>query len=302
VPELPDIELYLRALTPRIVDQRLERVRLASPFLVRSIEPPTDAVIGRKILALRRVGKRIVWVFEDDLFAVFHLMIAGRFRWKELGAKVPGKVGLAAFDFANGTLLLTEAGSKRQASLYIVRGEEALRSHDPGGLEVLTATPDAFIAALRRENHTIKRALTDPHLLSGIGNAYSDEILHAAKLSPMKLTAQMTDDELRELHRITVETLIAWRDRLIEESAAAFPEKVTAFREGMAVHGRFGQPCPVCQTPVQRIRYAANEANYCPTCQTGGRLLADRSLSRLLKGDWPRSLEELERRKGRLGT
>ena len=302
MPELPDIELYLRALTPRIVDQRLERVRLASPFLLRSIEPPTDAVIGRKILALRRVGKRIVWVFEDDLFAVFHLMIAGRFRWKELGAKVPGKVGLAAFDFANGTLLLTEAGSKRQASLYIVRGEEALRSHDPGGLEVLTATPDAFVAALRRENHTIKRALTDPHLLSGIGNAYSDEILHAAKLSPMKLTAQMTDDELRELHRITVETLIAWRDRLIEESAAAFPEKVTAFREGMAVHGRFGQPCPVCQTPVQRIRYAANEANYCPTCQTGGRLLADRSLSRLLKGDWPRSLEELERRKGRLGT
>lgn len=302
MPELPDIELYLRALTPRIVDQRLERVRLASPFLVRSIEPPTDAVIGRKILALRRVGKRIVWVFEDDLFAVFHLMIAGRFRWKELGAKVPGKVGLAAFDFANGTLLLTEAGSKRQASLYIVRGEEALRSHDPGGLEVLTATPDAFVAALRRENHTIKRALTDPHLLSGIGNAYSDEILHAAKLSPMKLTAQMTDDELRKLHRITVETLIAWRERLIEESAAAFPEKVTAFREGMAVHGRFGQPCPVCQTPVQRIRYAANEANYCPTCQTGGRLLADRSLSRLLKGDWPRSLEELERRKGRLGT
>lgn len=302
MPELPDIELYLRALTPRIVDQRLERVRLASPFLVRSIEPPTDAVIGRKILALRRVGKRIVWVFEDDLFAVFHLMIAGRFRWKELGAKVPGKVGLAAFDFANGTLLLTEAGSKRQASLYIVRGEEALRSHDPGGLEVLTATPDAFVAALRRENHTIKRALTDPHLLSGIGNAYSDEILHAAKLSPMKLTAQMTDDELRKLHRITVETLIAWRERLIEESATAFPEKVTAFREGMAVHGRFGQPCPVCQTPVQRIRYAANEANYCPTCQTGGRLLADRSLSRLLKGDWPRSLEELERRKGRLGT
>ena len=302
MPELPDIELYLRALTPRIVRQRLERIRLASPFLVRSIDPPAEAVIGRDIRALRRLGKRIVWVFDDDLFAVFHLMIAGRFRWKEAGAKVPGKVGLAAFDFAHGTLLFTEAGSKRQASLYFVRGEEALRSHDPGGLEVLTATPDAFIAALRRENHTIKRALTDPHLLSGIGNAYSDEILHAARLSPMKQTAQMTDEELRELHRLTVATLIAWRDRLIEDAGASFPEKVTAFREGMAVHGRFGQPCPVCQTPVQRIRYAANEANYCPTCQTGGRLLADRSLSRLLKGDWPRSLEELERRKGRLGT
>jgi formamidopyrimidine-DNA glycosylase len=302
VPELPDIELYIRALTTRVVGQQLQRVRLASPFLVRSIEPPTDAVIGRSIISLRRLGKRIVWEFEGDLFAVFHLMIAGRFRWKEPGAKVPGKVGLAAFDFASGTLLLTEAGSKRQASLYFVRGENALRAHDPGGLEVLTATPEQFIAALRRENHTIKRALTDPHLLSGIGNAYSDEILHAARLSPMKLTAQMTDEELRAVQQITVTTLIAWRDRLIEETGAGFPEKVTAFREGMAVHGRYGQPCPVCQTPIQRIRYAANEANYCPTCQTGGRLLADRSLSRLLKGDWPRSLEELERRKGRLGT
>jgi formamidopyrimidine-DNA glycosylase len=302
VPELPDIELYIRALTTRVVGQQLQRVRLASPFLVRSIEPPTDAVIGRSIISLRRLGKRIVWEFEGDLFAVFHLMIAGRFRWKEPGAKVPGKVGLAAFDFASGTLLLTEAGSKRQASLYFVRGENALRAHDPGGLEVLTATPEQFIAALRRENHTIKRALTDPHLLSGIGNAYSDEILHAARLSPMKLTAQMTDEELRAVQQITVTTLIAWRDRLIEETGAGFPEKVTAFREGMAVHGRYGQPCPVCQTPIQRIRYAANEANYCPTCQTGGRLLADRSLSRLLKGDWPRSLEELERRKSRLGT
>ena len=297
MPELPDIELYLHALTPRIAGQRLERVRLASPFLLRSIEPPIDALIAQPIVALRRLGKRIVWAFENDLFAVFHLMIAGRFRWKEPGVKVPGKVGLAAFDFADGTLLLTEAGSKRQASLYILRGEEELRSHDPGGLEVLTATPEAFAEALRRENHTIKRALTDPHLLSGIGNAYSDEILHAAKLSPMKLTRQMSDEELRALQAITVETLIAWRDRLIEESGSNFPEKVTAFREGMAVHGRFGQPCRVCQTPVQRIRYAANEANYCPGCQTGGRLLADRSLSRLLKGDWPRSLEELERRK-----
>jgi formamidopyrimidine-DNA glycosylase len=297
LPELPDIELYLHALTPRIVGRRLERVRLASPFLVRSIEPPLDAVMGRTIIALRRLGKRVVWEFDDHFFAVFHLMIAGRFQWKPPGVKVPGKVGLAAFDFADGTLLLTEAGSKRQASLHIVRGERELRSHDRGGLEVLTATPEAFIEALRQENHTIKRALTDPHLLSGIGNAYSDEILHAAKLSPMKLTGQMSDEELRRLHAITVETLVAWRDRLIEESGSNFPEKVTAFRKGMAVHGRFGQPCPVCQTPVQRIRYAANEANYCPTCQTGGRLLADRSLSRLLKGDWPRSLEELERRK-----
>jgi len=300
VPELPDIELYLHALRPRIVGQRLERVRLASPFLVRSIEPPAEALAGQKIIELRRLGKRIVWVFEGELFAVFHLMIAGRFRWKEPGAKVPGKVGLAAFDFSGGTLLLTEAGSKRQASLYFVRGEDALRSHDPGGLEVLTASPEAFIEALRRENHTIKRALTDPQLLSGIGNAYSDEILHAARMSPMKLTAQMSDEELQQLHAITIQTLTTWRNRLIDETGAEFPDKVTAFREGMAVHGRFGKPCPVCRTSVQRIRYAANEANYCPTCQTGGRLLADRSLSRLMRGDWPRSLEELERRKGRL--
>ena len=300
MPELPDIELYLHALRPRIVGQRLERIRLASPFLVRSIEPPAEALTGQKIIELRRLGKRIVWVFEGELFAVFHLMIAGRFRWKEPGAKVPGKVGLAAFDFSGGTLLLTEAGSKRQASLYFVRGEDALRSHDPGGLEVLTAPPEAFIEALRRENHTIKRALTDPQLLSGIGNAYSDEILHAARMSPTKLTAQMRDEELRQLHAITIQTLTTWRNRLIDETGADFPDKVTAFREGMTVHGRFGKPCPVCQTPVQRIRYAANEANYCPTCQTGGRLLADRSLSRLMRGDWPRSLEELERRKGRL--
>ena len=300
MPELPDIELYLHALRPRIVGQRLERVRLASPFLVRSIEPPAEALAGQKIIELRRLGKRIVWVFEGELFAVFHLMIAGRFRWKEPGAKVPGKVGLAAFDFSGGTLLLTEAGSKRQASLYFVRGEDALRLHDPGGLEVLTASPEAFIEALRRENHTIKRALTDPQLLSGIGNAYSDEILHAARMSPTKLTAQMRDEELRQLHAITIQTLTTWRNRLIDETGADFPDKVTAFRDGMAVHGRFGKPCPVCRTPVQRIRYAANEANYCPTCQTGGRLLADRSLSRLMRGDWPRSLEELERRKGRL--
>ena len=299
MPELPDIELYLHALRPRIVGKRVERIRLASPFLLRSIDPPVDALVGREIRGLRRLGKRIVWELEGELFAIFHLMIAGRFRWKDRGAAVPAKVGLAAFDFARGTLLLTEAGSKRQASLYLVRGSAALEAHDPGGLEVLISTPAEFAAALRRENHTIKRALTDPHLLSGVGNAYSDEILHAAKMSPMKLTSQITDSEYEELHTIAVDSLKGWRDRLIAEAGDDFPEKVTAFRPGMAVHGRYGKPCPVCQTPVQRIRYAANEANYCPTCQTGGRLLADRSLSRLLKGDWPRTLEELERRKSR---
>ena len=297
MPELPDIELYLSALQPRIVGQPLEAMRLASPFLVRSFDPPGDAVVNHRIHGLRRLGKRIVWAFDEELFAVFHLMIAGRFRWKERGAPIPGKVGLAAFDFPSGTLILTEAGSKRQASLHFVRGEEALRAHDPGGIEVLPSTAAEFAAALRRENHTIKRALTDPHLLSGIGNAYSDEILHAAKMSPMKPTANMTDEEIAHLHGITIAVLTSWRQRLQEETGDGFPEKVTAFREGMAVHGRYGKPCPVCGTPVQRIRYAANEANYCPTCQTGGKLLADRSLSRLLKDDWPRSLEELEQRK-----
>jgi formamidopyrimidine-DNA glycosylase len=297
VPELPDIELYLHALRPRIVGQRLERVRLASSFLVRTFEPPIDAIVGHEVTAVRRLGKRIVWQLDDDLFVIFHLMIAGRFRWKEHGANVPAKVGLAAFDFPFGTLVLTEAGSKRQASLYVVRGEDAMRAHDPGGLEVLDATPAQFAAALRRESHTIKRALTDPHVLSGIGNAYSDEILHAAQMSPLKLTSQLTAAEYERLHELTVRTLKTWRDRLIEETGANFPEKVTAFRAAMAVHGRYGKPCPVCGTSVQRIRYAANEANYCPTCQTGGKLLADRSLSRLLKGDWPRTLEELEKRK-----
>ena len=299
MPELPDIELYLSALKRRIVGQRIEAARFASPFLVRSIDPPVDAIVGKHVRGLRRLGKRIVWELDEELFAVFHLMIAGRFRWKERGASIPGKVGLAAFDFAAGTLILAEAGSKRQASLYIVRGEAALAAHDPGGLEVIASGAAAFAAALRRENHTIKRALTDPHLLSGIGNAYSDEILHAAKMSPMRLTQQMSDAEFARLYDITVATLTTWRDRLIAEAGAGFPEKVTAFREGMSVHGRYGQPCPVCGTPVQRIRYAANEANYCPLCQTGGKLLADRSLSRLLKGDWPKSLEELERRMGK---
>lgn len=297
MPEYPDIELYLAALAPRIVGHRLEAVRLASPFLVRSFDPPVDALFGRHVRSLRRLGKRIVWTFDEELSAVFHLMIAGRFRWKDRAAPVPGRVGLAAFDFENGTLILTEAGSKRQASLHVVRGEAALAAHDPGGLDVFESTPDQFASALRRENHTIKRALTDPHLLSGIGNAYSDEILHAARMSPTRLTAHLTDEELRRLFELTRITLHTWRERLIDETGTAFPEKVTAFRVGMAVHGRYGQPCPVCGTPVQRIKYAANEANYCPTCQTGGKLLADRSLSRLLRGDWPRSLEELERRK-----
>ena len=297
MPEYPDIELYLHALAPRIVGQRLEAVRFASPFLLRSIDPPFDSVIGKTVRGLRRLGKRIVWEMDDDLFLIFHLMIAGRYQWKDRGTKVTAKIGLAAFDFPTGTLLLTEAGSTRQASLHVVRGAQAVEAHDPGGLEVISSSLEDFSAALRRGNHTLKRALTDPHLLSGIGNAYSDEILHAAKMSPMKLTSQLTPDEIMRVHSTAVRLLTQWRDRLIDETGDRFPSKVTAFRPEMAVHGRFGKACPVCGTPVQRIRYANNEANYCPTCQTGGKLLADRSLSRLLKGDWPRTLEELERRK-----
>jgi formamidopyrimidine-DNA glycosylase len=295
MPELPDVELYLHALRPRIAGQRLNRVRVASPFLLRSFDPPLTEVKGRIVRDVSRLGKRIVWHLDDDLFIVIHLMIAGRFRWRpSRAAAIPNKVGLAAFDFDSGTLLLTEAGAKRRASLHVLRGESALAAIDRGGLEVLTSTRDAFAAALTRENHTLKRALTDPRLISGIGNAYSDEILHAAKLSPMQLTSRLTPDELARLHDAAIRTLMAWRDALVAETGDAFPEKVTAFREGMAVHGRFGTPCPVCGTPVQRIRYASNEANYCPTCQTGGKLLADRSLSRLLREDWPRSLEEMD--------
>lgn len=297
MPELPDIELYLHALRPRIVGQRLERIRLASPFLVRSVDPPLEQAHGKTVTGLRRLGKRLVWEIDGDLFLVIHLMIAGRFKWKEPGVKVPGKVGLAAFDFPNGTLVLTEAGSKRRASMYLVRGARALEAHDPGGVDVLSSSVDTFGAALTNENHTLKRALTDPHLLSGIGNAYSDEILHAAKLSPMQLTGRLSRDEIATLHREAIRILIKWRDELIAETGDSFPEKVTAFREGMAAHGRYGKPCPACGTAIQRIRYAANEANYCPTCQTGGKLLADRGLSRLLKGDWPKSLEELEQYK-----
>jgi len=297
LPELPDIELYLHALKTRIAGQRLDRIRLASPFLVRSFDPPIDQANGRKILSLRRLGKRLVWELEGDLFLIIHLMIAGRFRWLDRGAKIPGKVGLAAFDFENGSLILTEAGSQRRASLYLVKGEQELASHDPGGLEVLSSNVKEFGEALTRENHTLKRALTDPHLLSGVGNAYSDEILHAAKLSPMLLTSKLTTEQIESLHAHTIGILTKWRDDLIAESGEKFPEKVTAFRDGMAAHGRYGKPCPVCGTPIQRIQYASNEANYCPTCQTGGKLLADRGLSRLLKGDWPKSLEDLERRK-----
>jgi formamidopyrimidine-DNA glycosylase len=295
VPELPDIELYLHALKPRIVGRTLEKVRIASPFLVRSYDPPIDRAQGKKVLALRRLGKRLVWQLEDDLFLIIHLMIAGRFRFLAPGAKVPGKVGLAAFDFDTGSLILTEAGSKRRASLYLVRGEADLASHDPGGLEVLTSTVEEFGRALTRENHTLKRALTDPHLLSGIGNAYSDEILHAARMSPMLLTSKLTPAQIERLHAHTIGILTKWRDELIAEAGGKFPEKVTAFRNGMAAHGRYGKPCPLCGTPIQRIQYATNEANYCPACQTGGKLLADRGLSRLLKDDWPKSLEELER-------
>jgi formamidopyrimidine-DNA glycosylase len=297
VPELPDILLYLHALRPRVVGRRVEGIRLASPFLLRSIDPPLRAIEGRTIVALHRLGKRVVFEAEGELFLIFHLMIAGRFRWKERGTPIPGKVGLLALDFEHGTLILTEAGTKRQASLYAVSGRAALEEHNPGGLEVTDASLAEFGEALTRENHTVKRALTDPHVFSGIGNAYSDEILHAARMSPFKQTRTLSDEEVRRLYEATRVTLAQWVARLQKETGDAFPEKVTAFREGMAVHGRYNQPCPECGTPVQRVVYAANEANYCPTCQTGGRLLADRSLSRLMKEDWPRTLEELEKKK-----
>ncbi len=300
MPELPDIQLYLHALGPRIVGHRLERIRLVAPFLLRSVEPPLPAAEGHTVIGLERLGKRIVVALDGDLFLVVHLMIAGRFRWKAAGAPVPGRVGLLALDFTHGTLLLTEAGSTRRAALHLLEGRDALVAHDPGGLEVLDSTFETFAAALQRENHTLKRALTDPHILSGIGNAYSDEILHAARLSPFKQTQAIDDAQLRQLYAATCRVLTDWTARLLAETGDSFPEKVTAFRAGMAVHGRYGQPCPVCGTPVQRVVYAANEANYCVTCQTDGRLLADRSLSRLLREDWPKTLEDLERRRTRL--
>jgi formamidopyrimidine-DNA glycosylase len=294
MPELPDVVVYIEHLQSRIRGQILERVRLASPFLLRSVDPPLDAVFGKRVRELRRLGKRIVIGLEPDLFLVLHLMIAGRLHWKERGARLPGKVGLAAFDFTNGTLTLTEAGTKKRASLHAVRSEEALAAHNPGGLEVLDADKSAFRAALLKENHTLKRSLTDPHLFSGVGNAYSDEILHRAGLSPLALTQRLKDAEIARLFEATRATLLDWLDRLRKDAGDDFPEKVTAFRDGMAVHGRFGQPCPNCGTAVQRIVYAENETNYCPTCQTNGKLLADRSLSRLLKDDWPRTVQEWE--------
>ncbi len=299
MPELPDIALYLDALAPRVVGKQLERLRIVSPFLLRTADPPVADLVGRTIRDVRRLGKRIVLALEDDYFFVLHLMIAGRLHWKTAGAPIPRRAGLAAFDFPNGTLLLTEAGTKHRASLHILRGAAALGAHDPGGLDVLGATLEQFRSALTRESHTLKRALTDPHLLDGIGNAYSDEILHSARLSPLRLTSQITPEESERLFHAVRDTLTSWMARLRAETGEAFPEKVTAFRDGMAVHGRFRKPCPVCGSPVQRIRYAENEVNYCATCQTGGRLLADRSLSRLLKQDWPRSLEEWEERAAR---
>ena len=297
MPELPDVLIYIEALMPRVVGQPLERLRIGNPFIIRTIEPPSSEFIGRRVTGLRRMGKRIVFVFEADLFMVIHLMIAGRFRWREPGTAIPGKVGLAAFDFPTGTLLFTEAGSKRQASIHLVRGSAGLAEFERGGLEVLEADLPAFAERLTRENHTLKRTLTDPHIFSGIGNAYSDEILHAAKLSPMKLTSALSDAEIARLFEATQRTLDAWIQRTRDEIGDRFPEKVTAFREGMAVHGRYGQPCPVCGSPVQRIVYAQNECNYCARCQTEGRLLSDRALSRLLRQDWPKTLDEMERRR-----
>ena len=299
MPELPDIEVYLEALRARIQGQPLEAVRLNSPFVLRTVAPPLSSLPGRRVEEVRRLGKRIAIGFEGGLFAVIHLMVTGRLHWRPHGAKIGGKMGLAAFDFPSGTLTLTESGSKKRAALYLVEGEKALADLDPGGLEVLEADLDAFRTALTAENHTLKRALTDPHLLSGIGNAYSDEILHRAKLSPLQLTRNLTPEEIATLFRACREVLTEWTVRLRAEAGAGFPEGVTAFHPDMAVHGRFGKPCPVCGTPVQRLVYADSEANYCPTCQTGGRLLADRVLSRLMKQDWPRTLEELEAKKRR---
>ena len=299
MPELPDVVVYIEALEQRILERTLERIRLASPFLLRTISPALAEAERRTVRQVRRIGKRIAIGLDDEIWLVLHLMIAGRLHWRQPGVNLPAKRALAAFDFAEGSLLLTEAGSQKRASLHVVRGEDGLRALDPGGLEVLGANLDAFSAALRSENHTLKRSLTDPHLFSGIGNAYSDEILHRARLSPVTLTQRLSNEEIRRLFDATVDTLNEWVGRLRAQAGSGFPEKVTAFRDDMAMHGKYGQPCPHCGGKVQRIRYAANETNYCPTCQTGGKLLADRSLSRLLREDWPRTLEELEALRGR---
>jgi formamidopyrimidine-DNA glycosylase len=299
MPELPDVSVYVERLTALCVGQTLARARVASPFVVRTYDPPITSLAGRTVESMSRIGKRIVFGFSGDVYMVIHLMIAGRFRWRPPGTAVPKKLGLAAFDFPNGTLLFTEAGTKKRASIHLVSGKAALEDFDRGGIEPLTATYETFKAALTRENRTLKRALTDPRLVSGIGNAYSDEILFAARLSPVKLTSSLSDDEIERLLASTKKILVEWTDRLREEAGNGFPEKVTAFHDEMNVHGRYGKPCRVCGTRVCRIRYANNEVNYCPECQTGGKLLADRGLSRLLKGDWPKSIEELDERLGR---
>ena len=297
MPELPDVVVYIEALESRVLNQHLLRVRLLSPFLLRSVDPPASEVEGKRVLGICRLGKRIVFELEEDLFVVLHLMIAGRLHWKDAGSKIPKKLGLAAFDFPTGMLLFTEAGTRKRASLHFVRGRKELQDFDRGGIEVLKSDLVSFSRHLTLENHTLKRALTDPRLFSGIGNAYSDEIIHRARLSPIKLTHQPDEGEIEGLYNAVRGTLQQWTDRLRHETREGFPEKVTAFRQGMAVHGRYGKPCPECDNPVQRIVYSGNETNYCARCQTGGRLLADRALSRLLKQDWPRTLEELEEAK-----
>ena len=296
MPEYPDITIYLEALERRLPGQSLTQMTLNSPFLLRTVQPPKEDFIGRKVQSLRRIGKRIVIGFEDDLWMVFHLMVAGRLHWKAATAKPPGKSALICLHFESGMLYLTEAGTKKRASLHLVKGIGDLQAMDPGGLEVLTCTEAEFAQRLRASNHTLKRALTDPHIFSGIGNAYSDEILHHARLSPVTLTQKLSDEEVARLFESTRTMLLDWAERLRHHYGDSFPEKVTAFRPDMAVHGRYGEPCPVCGTTVQRIRYATNETNYCPNCQTGGRLLADRALSRLLKKDWPKTVEELEKK------
>jgi formamidopyrimidine-DNA glycosylase len=296
MPELPDIIIYIEALQKRLLNQSLQRVRIADPFLLRTAEPSLSSVQNKRVLELQRIGKRIAIGLEDEFWLLIHLMIAGRLHWRSLGAGLRGKRDLAAFDFAYGSLVLTESGTKKRASLHVLHGQAALRAHDPGGIDVLQAGLEAFSKMLTRNNHTLKRALTDPHLFSGIGNAYSDEILFRARLSPVALSQNISPDKMERLYHATRETLSEWVNRLRRENGDGFPERVTAFRKDMAVHGRFHQPCQVCGSPVQRIRYATNECNYCARCQTGGRLLADRALSRFLKKDSPRSVEELEKR------
>jgi formamidopyrimidine-DNA glycosylase len=300
VPELPDVTVYVETLTRFIAGRRIESIRLASPFLLRTFDPPIADAVDKKVLRISRIGKRIVWHLEGDLFLVFHLMIAGRYHWKRRGAALSRKTGLAAFDFDNGSLFLTEASSKKRASLHVIRGEANLADFHQGGVEPLDTTLAKFAAALRSENHTLKRSMTDPRIVSGVGNAYSDEILHRARLSPVLLTQKMSDEDIKRLFDATKSVLKEWTDRLRKETGEKFPEKVTAFHDEMAVHGKFGKPCPVCASPVQRIVKAENETNYCATCQTDGKILADRSLSRLLGEDWPRSFDELEERRQRL--